>query len=363
MKKLKYFAVLMIVALLTLTGCSITKGGSSNGSAEDRLKDALNNLAKAESFTVKLSAEGEIEGVKGKGAVTLKVAKEDKYYNLYADVNIESAESDPIALAAYLLSGKKNNELYLGNGDSWSHITITNDEVTEASNVDVSDYADGFDEKDIKEAMESFKSIKAGKTKNGITEIIVTVDPEKLGNAELKEDLEIVFLVDKKNNLTGLELDIPNYEEIDFKIEIKDINNTKVSVPKDVKNNAEEMDEEELFTVIFGLLGMMNEDAINLDYDVDYADDDEDYTTDEIFEDILFSATIYDECDKVSVIDFKNYNKELLLDDYDVTRIEAGELTFTKVDDYCEYEVTQQFVIDGKSCTVTDKDLWEGTCE
>ena len=107
------------------------------------------------------------------------------------------------------------------------------------------------------------------------------------------------------------------------------------------------------------------------EYDYDDDDDDydfDDYTSDEIFHDVLLSASIKSCYDGGFVVDFRNYNDELFLydDEYDVKRIEDGELTFTKESDdsyNCNITVTRQFVIDGKKCEVTDMEYNQGECK
>ena len=367
MNKIKYFTVLMLVGLLTLTGC----GSGSKLDAKARLEKALTKLAKADSFTAKVSIDGKIEDEKINGNLTFKAAKDDDFYNLYLSIDADVADEEALSISAYLLSSKKKVDLYLGISDEWGHIKFDNDDVEETVNLDLSEYSDGVSEKDIKDAIKEFKKVKAGKTKDGITEIVATIDADDLAQYGLTDDFDIIFLVDKNDNLTGIKVEIPNYEDLDIKLEIKDINDTKVKVPSDVKEDAEEIDEEEFFSTVLGLLmgGMDLDNDLDLDLDDDDDDDDDDtYTSDEIFHDVLLSASIKSCSSGEFKVDFKNYNDELALYDsyYDVKRIEDGELTFTPdaEDSYeCKVEVTRPFVIDGKKCSVTDMEYNEGECK
>lgn len=363
MRKLKYFTVLMLVGLLTLTGCSFGK----KLDAEGRLEKALTKLAKADSFTAKLSVEGEIEGVEGKASLLLKAAKDDDYYNLYLSLEAEADElDDDISISAYILSSKKKIDLYIGDNYDWSHVKIDNSDLEDSFGLDISDYSSGVDEDDIKDAIKDFKKVKEGKTKDGITEIIATIDADDLEEYGLEDDIDIIFLVDKSNNLTGIKFDIPDLDDVDFEIEIKKINDTKVKVPSDVKEDAEEIEIEDLLYSLLDMTGLGEDE-----YDYDDDDDDydfDDYTSDEIFHDVLLSASIKSCYDGGFVVDFRNYNDELFLydDEYDVKRIEDGELTFTKESDdsyNCNITVTRQFVIDGKKCEVTDMEYNQGECK
>ena len=266
MRKLKYFTVLMLVGLLTLTGCSINFGGSDSakGTAEERLEKALIKLANADSFTVKASMEGEIEDQDVAVDFIIKLAKDNKYYNVYLDIESSADSSDDsFEIEGYLLTSKKAVELYLNLNDEWGHIKIDNDDVEDTTKIDVDKYATGLDEKDVKKGIKNLKSVKFGKTKNGLTEIIVIVDKDEMDGlgTQVTKDVEMSVYVDSKNNIKKVVLDpssIPGYEGIDdakFTIEISDINETKVSVPKNVKNNAEDIEVEELLGAIFGLLG------------------------------------------------------------------------------------------------------------
>ena len=364
MRKLKYFTVLMLVGLLTLTGCSFGK----KLDAEGRLEKALTKLAKADSFTAKVSVEGEIEGVEGKASLLLKVAKDDDNYNLYLSLEAEADElDDDISISAYVLSSKKKIDLYLGDDYDWSHVKISNDDIEDSFGLDVSDYSSGVDEKDIKDAIKDFKKIKEGKTRNGITEIIATIDADDFEAYGLEDDIDIIFLVDKSNNLTGIKFDIPDLDDVDIEVEIKKINETKVKVPSDVKEDAEEIEIEDLLYSLLDMTGLGEDEYDYDDDDDDYDYDSNDYTTDEIFHDILLSASIETCSDGDFVVDFKNYKDELLLYDsyYDIKRIEDGELTLTKDADeyYCKVTVSRPFVIDGKKCEVTDMEYNRGECK
>ena len=165
-------------------------------------------------------------------------------------------------------------------------------------------------------------------------EIIATIDADDLEEYGLEDDIDIIFLVDKSNNLTGIKFDIPDLDDVDFEIEIKKINDTKVKVPSDVKEDAEEIEIEDLLYSLLDMTGL-GEDEYDYDDDDDDDYDFDDYTSDEIFHDVLLSASIKSCYDGGFVVDFKNYNDELFLydDEYDVKRIEDGELTFTKESD------------------------------
>ena len=376
MRKLKYFSVLMLVGLLTLTGCSF---GGKKLSVEERLEKALVNLASADSFTAKLSMEGEAAGEDMDISALLKLAKDKNNYNLYFNLEA-SADSldDDLSIESYILTSKKSLDLYLKLGYSWDHLKIDNSDIENGFNLDVSE-VENVDEKEIKKAVKDFKKVKEGKTRNGITEIIVTIDAddvEDLGSIKLEDDVEVSFFVDSKNNLTKIKFDLSEYsDEIEdgiIIVEFKKINDTKVRVPKDVEEDADEIEVEDLLEEIMDLVGLNNVyDDDDADDDDDDDDDDDynfdDYSSDEILYDVLLSASLKSCYDGSFKVDFKNYNDELLLydDDYDIKRIEDGELTFTKKEDSysCNVEVTRDFVIDGKKCTITDMDSHKGECK
>lgn len=375
MKKLKYFSVLMLVAILSLTGCSF---GGKKLSAKEKLEKALINLAKADSFTVKLSVKGEVEDNDVDGSLLLKVAKDGDYYNLYLGLEASSDMlDDDLEMEGYLLTSKKNTQLYLNlGGYDWSHIKVDNDELDEAANVDVSDYAKGVDEKEIKSDLKKLKSVKEGKTKDGLTEIIVTVDKDDVADSgyELEKDVKFSVWVDKDNNLAKIDIDPAQFgdeaEDLKLTIEFKKINDTKVKVPSDVKEDAEDVEIEEF---VGSLMQMFGFGDYTDDYDDDYDDDDDvdydndKYTSDKILYDILLSAGIKTCSSGDFKVDFKDYHDELYLydDEYDIKRIEDGELTFTKAENgsSCNIEVTRPIIIDGKTCTVTDMDYYEGECK
>lgn len=371
MRKLKYFSVLMLVGLLTLTGCSL---GGKKLTVEERLEKALVNLASADSFTAKLSLEGEADGEDMDISALLKVAKDKNNYNLY--FNVEASADmldDDISIESYLLTSKKSLDLYLKLGYNWDHLSLDNSDLEDGFNLDVSDLED-IDPKEIKDAVKQFKKVKEGKTKDGITEIIVTIDSDDIEDMgyEIDDDVEVSFFVDKKNNLTKIKLDLSDYsDEIEdgaVVVEFKKINDTKVRVPKDIEEDADDIEIEDLLEEIMDLVGLNNDYYDDDDDDYDDDDDFDSYTTDEIFHDVLLSASIKSCSSGEFKVDFKNYNDELFLydDDYDVKRIEDGELTFTPdgEDSYsCNVTVTRQFVIDGKKCEVTNMDYHEGECK
>lgn len=263
MRKLKYFTILMLVGLLTLTGCSF--GNKAKGDAKERLEKALIKLANADSFTAKMSMTGEIEGQDGEAEFILKLAKEDNYFDVYLKALVSAEEMDEdFKIEGYLSTSKKSTELYLNfNSDEWSHFEVDNDDIEDTANLDVDEIASGIDEKEVKKEIKNLKNVKFGKTKNGLTEIIVTVDKDdfKETGYEFKKDVKMSIYVDDKDNLKKVEFDVdglPGYENIknaELTIEVSDINSTEVSVPKKVKNNAKDAEIEDLLSVVLEALG------------------------------------------------------------------------------------------------------------
>ena len=261
MRKLKYFTVLMLVGLLALTGCSF--GNKAKGDAKERLEKALIKLANADSFTVKMALTGEIDGQDGGAEFVLKLAKEDKYYDVYLNVGVTAEDLD-LNIEGYLLTSKKATELYLNfDSDEWSHFKVDNDDIEDTTKVDVDEIATGIDEKEVKKEIKNLKSVKFGKVKNGLTEIIVTIDKDSLDETgyDFKKDLKLSIYVDDKDNLKKIKFDTESFSGFDsiknaeLTIEVSDINSTEVSVPKKVKNNATDAEIEDLLAIFLGSFG------------------------------------------------------------------------------------------------------------
>lgn len=354
MKKLKYFTILMLVGLLTLTGCSVGK----KLSPEERLEKALNNLASAESLTAKTKLRVEGDGNKLNFNMNVKAAKNKKGYDLYigADVmaNIEDEKQD-YSLEGYLFTSKKAFDLYFmieDYQDDWAHLKIDVDELEDMGlKIDSLVF-----ETDIDVDMDTFKKIKEGKTEDGITEIIATVDADEIdgfGEYKLEDDLKVSFFIDKDNNLIRIEVDlvdIINSDEVDkakLTVDISKINETKVKVPSDVEDDAEEIDLEELITELFGTY---NNQSVTPSVKPSNTDD---YSAEDIFDDIILSSKIKTCSNGDFEVDFKNYKDELFLydDEYDIKRVSAGVIKFTKNGDKCDFEITTPIVIDGKTCS------------
>lgn len=354
MKKLKYLTILMLVGLLTLTGC-----GGKKLSPEERLEKALNNFKSAESLTLKAKFNAKADDTNVKMNMNVKVAKAKKGYDLYLGVDAENNDED-ISLEGYLLTSKRKIDLYFmmeDYVDDWTHLKLDLDDL-EDMGLDTDDI-DLDDLEDYEIDMDVFKKIKEGKTEDGITEIIATIDSDELdnlgsiGNFELEKDLKVSFFIDKNNNITKVEIDFAELidsDEIDkakMTIEISKINDTKVKVPSDVEDDAEEIDLEDLISELFSTYSGQ---GVTPTVDPTTTDD---YDAEDIFEDIILSAKIKTCSDGDFTVDFKNYKDELFLydDEYDIKRIKEGVIKFTKNGDKCNFEITTPIVIDGKTCS------------
>lgn len=361
MKKLKYFLVLMLVGILSLTGCSVGK----KLTVEERLEKALNNLVDADSITMKAKVDAKSYGDKMNLDVTLKGAKADKGLDLYlgADLSMSiDGDKEEYSLEGYLLSGKKKIELYFMVEDvidDWSYIKLDLDELEDEG----IKFDFDFDEiEDLKVDMDIFKRIKEVETEDGITKIKATIDADEIEELEDYdiEDVEVFFYIDKNNNLTKIELDLldlinlDDFDKYKVTISFSGVNDTKVKVPSDVKDDAEEIDLEELLEELFSL------ESTIYGYD---DDDDVDYDAEDIFYDIILSSKIETCSNGEFEVDFSNYKDELYLydDEYDIKRIESGVIKFSPKGEECSFEITTPIVIDGKTCTRINE--YENECK
>ena len=364
MKKVRNFAILMLSVLLVATGC----GKNSNMSAEDRLEKALNNLNKLDSFTVemKVEAEAEVEGEEAVIDLDLTVEAETNKkdeVNMYlaADLTAEAAgEEVAFDFETYILANEDEAGIYAYSEeflDDWYFLEL------DADDMDLD-----FEFNDDEEVdMDSFKKIKEVKSDDKkLTKLEVKVDAEELSSDELEveEDVKMYFYIDKDNNLVKIEVDLTDMmesqEEVEFSkfdmvMEFSKLNDTKVKVDEDIEEDAIELTEEDLEELVYSLMGgfTVEDEDYDYDYDYDYEDlTDEDWTAEEIYDDIILSAGM--QCDnKAFVVDFSNYNDELrwVEDTYDMSRVTSGAITYTED---CDFEVTTPIVIDGLTCEEVD---------
>lgn len=353
MKKLKYFSILMLVGLLTLTGCEMGKKVSN----EERLEKALNKFSTVENLTMDVSLNAKKDSQEANVDATLKIAKEKKGYNIFAKFNAELDE-EKINLETYVLEGKENFDVYFtADDESWLYMDLAKDELNEAD-LDI----DELESKTEKVNMKVFKKITEVKSnKNGITKLKAVVNAKKFNDeydANLEENIVLYFYIDKKDNITKIEVDLTDFvkdiDSMDLTVKFNKIGSTKVSVPKDVKEASEEINFEDLLTSLIG--------TISGDFDIDpisgnNGNNTDSYDATDIYYDILLSADVETDCSEFNyVVDFSKYNKELFLydDEYDVSRVTAGVMTFNES---CEYEITTPFVIDGKACSGDRKNM------
>ena len=258
MKKIKYLIVLMLICFVTLTGCSFGK----KESAKDMLEKALIKFDGIESATFKGYAEGELAKVIDT-SIIIKVSKVKEDYNMYFNFEMKSSLlEEEFKIEGYLLT-LTNPELYFETEDNkWVYINLKDDDIENATKIDPKDITIDVDEKEIKKFVKKLKSVKKGDTKKGVTELIITIDKDEIADSgyEFEKDLELSIFVDKDYNITKVEMDgsLFSKEISDMKIvvEILDINKTKVSVPKDIKDNAEEMSADDFAAFIMELLGL-----------------------------------------------------------------------------------------------------------
>lgn len=372
MKKAKYLLFVM-VAIFSLTGCGKLK-------ADKRLEKAINKLSKEKNLTaiikLDMAMDANDQEMDLKVKATAKVDTEKNNFYLDAKVNGEINDFDlDYDGEIYLVNSKKKTGIYFTISNlmtDWYKLEMD----SSAANPNV--YFNVNDGEKVD--MSNFSDIEVVETEDGVTKISAFVKADEVKDRTQSlvpseslnvDKVKLFFYIDKKNNLTKIELDSKylmkkvdfgdaNVKNIEFSISFDDFGKTEITVPKKVANNAKELNENELMSLVSMFSsGFGGDDIFELNSDVDgdlkYSDS---YDAEDIFYDILLSGSVSNAGTKV---DFKNYNDELILDDdeYDIKRVTQGVIEFN--DD--EFTIIEDVIIDGKTCKSLDGTRLDLKCE
>lgn len=345
-------AVSNLVQKENASGTIKVKLAAVMGKGEDRINFNVNAFAK-------------YAKVKDKYAMQLKVDK-----TMFTDELDMYMEMDDEDFTIYTTGSLISLIFPIGDeySDSWYKFGAKASEL----GLDLSEIETNDEEIDLSEVLNE-KNFKYVDKKNGLKHYQLTITDEDLkGLTEEVEDQDLfdTSLIDldgkeividvylsTKNELKKIEVDFMKIFEKEFKeaeiskllltIEFENMNSTKVEVPADVKLNSIDLTDMTIGNI--------------------YSDD---YTAEDIYYDIMFSGA-FETCENGGfVVDFKNYNGELDLEDdaYDVSRIQSGKLQLSLDPEdnyYCTVQVVEPIVIDGKTCT-KDTDSYSnyaGICE
>ena len=359
-------------------------GKESYEKSVDSMEKAVENLVKKENTSGTIKAK--LSAVMGTGsdkmnlnfAATVKYAKEKDKYSAYLKVDKTMftdemevyVEADETNVTAYTTGALLNLIADIGSeyDETWFKYSMD----LSSMGLDFSEY-EGNEEIDLSDLLtkDNFKFVDK---KGGLKHYVLTLTDEDL--KELSDDVEDTDLVDtdmfdlsgknfkvdfylsNNNELKKIEIDFKeafkeelaeaDISKLLFTIEFENMNSTKVEVPAEVKLNSIDVSD----------VGTSTTPTYSYDYD-----------TEDIYYDVMLSASVETCMSEEFVVDFKNYDGRLALDDdyYDAKRIQSGKINFTKDPDggiYCVVTVTEPIVIDGKTCVkdTTSYSEYAGIC-
>ena len=365
--------ILIVIGILLVAGALVFAyfkffSKESYEKSVDSMEKAVNNLIKKEnaSGTVKAKVSASIDLGGGDPlnldiSAGVKYAKNNNKYTVYAYVDktmftdkMEAyMELDESNATAYMLGSILENVFGDGiglNSDSWYKYTMDLSELgidslkelenTNNEELDLSKYLTEDNFKFI-ERKNGLKHYEYTITSEDLKKLTSEVDSDMLDLDFGDMNMKIHVYLNTKNELKKVEVDFKELlaeqligdgiKRLLLTVEFEDMNSTKVEIPATVKANSIDLSD------------------MGLDDDTE-----EDYDAEDIFYDVMLSASIEDCATTGFEVDFKNYNDELFLSRaYDAKRITAGKIKFSvpTTGTECEVELVEPLVIDGKTCT------------